>query len=252
MVGNVGGVKWLPRLLWSAASLGACVLLAVVAVSLLPSSAAPQLSPTPTLSQATTTTEALPPATSPSAVGMDALGSDDHHAPPASPWQVTVAIAKPEGGDPELYDAPRGAQVFFADPVTNPTYFGTDLAMLVVAERAGWLQVQLPVRPNGTTAWVNGAGFTTEMHTFHAEVQLSNHRLRVWNDDELIADTAIGCRSQGDTNASRALLRERPDPDGGSEWQLRTLDSQPVGPQRGARDVRRRSSGHRNPRHEPT
>lgn len=166
------------------------MLLGAIAVLLLQGSAAPQLSPTPTLFEATITTEALPPPAPPTVVGTEAVGSNDDHGPPASPWQVTVAIAKPEVADPELYDAPRGGRVFFADPVTNPTYFGTDLAMLVVAEQAGWLQVQLPVRPNGTTAWVKGASFTTETHTFHAEVQLSSHRLRVWNDDELIADTA--------------------------------------------------------------
>ncbi len=170
--------------------MGACVLLAVFAVSLLPNNAAPQLSPTLGLFETTATTEVLPPPAPPSAIGMDAFGSNDQQVPPASPWQVTVAIAKPEVAGPELYDAPQGARVFFADPVANPTYFGTDLAMLVVAEQAGWLQVQLPVRPNGTTAWVKGASFTTETHTFHAEVRLSNHRLRVWNDDELIADTA--------------------------------------------------------------
>jgi lipoprotein-anchoring transpeptidase ErfK/SrfK len=190
VVGILGAVKWLSRLFWFVASIGWCVLLAVFALALLPSSAAPQLSPTSTLFAATTTTEAPSFPTSPPAVGTDALGSNDHHGPPASPWQVTVAIALPEVADPELYDAPQGERVFFSDPVRNPTYFGTDLAMLVVAEHADWLQVQLPVRPNGTTAWVKGASFTTETHTFHAEVQLSNHRLRVWNGDELIADTA--------------------------------------------------------------
>ncbi len=179
----------LPRLLRFVASVGAWVLLAVITVSLQPSSAAQQLSPTTTLFEATVPTEVLSPPTPPTTVGMDALAISDHRAP-TSPWQVTVAIAKPEVASPELYDAPRGAQVFFSDPVTNPSYFGTELAMLVVAEHAGWLQVQLPVRPNGTTAWVKGAGFTTETHTFHAEVQLRKHRLRVWNDDELIADTA--------------------------------------------------------------
>jgi lipoprotein-anchoring transpeptidase ErfK/SrfK len=146
---------------------------------------------------ATATTQALPPPAPPSVIGMDSLGSSDQLAPPASPWQVAVAIARPEVADPELYDAPQGERVFFADPVTNPTYFGTDLAMLVVGEQAGWLQVQLPVRPNGTTAWVKGASFTTETHTFHAEVHLSDHRLRVWNDDELVADTAtvVGARA---------------------------------------------------------
>ena len=189
MVGIVGEVMPLPRLLRFAAPVGAWVLLAVIALSLQPSSASQQLSPITTLFEATAPTGILSPPTPPAAVGLDAFDADDHQAP-GSPWQVTVATAKPEVVSPELYDAPRGEQVFFTDPVTNPTYFGTDLAMLVVAERAGWLRVQLPVRPNGTTAWIKGASFTTETHTFHAEVQLRNHRLRVWNDDELIADTA--------------------------------------------------------------
>ncbi|MBT8241273.1 MAG: L,D-transpeptidase [Acidimicrobiia bacterium] len=182
-------MKLLPRLRWLAASLCGSMLLGAFAVLLLQGSAAPQLSPTPALFEATTTTEALAPPAPPSVVVTEAVGSNDDHGPPASPWQVTVAIAKPEVATPELYDAPRGQRVHFSDPVTNPSYFGTDLAMLVIAEQAGWLQVQLPVRPNGTTAWVKRASFTTETHSFHAEVRLREHRLRVWNDQDLIADT---------------------------------------------------------------
>ena len=161
----------------------------MIALSLQPSSATPQLPSIVTSFAATNTNEVLSPPTPPSVVGMDAVDASDHQTP-SSGWQVTVAIAKPEVVTPDLFDAPRGERVFYSDPVTNPSYFGTDLAMLVVAENAGWLQVQLPVRPNGTTAWVKAASFTTETHTYHAEVQLSQHRLRVWNDDELIADTA--------------------------------------------------------------
>ncbi|NNF54587.1 MAG: L,D-transpeptidase [Acidimicrobiales bacterium] len=178
----------LSRLLRFLGPLGAWGLLAAIAVSLQPGGAEPQLSAATPVFEAAPTSEVLLPSTPPLGVSTSVLAASDPEVP-ISPWQVTVAIAKPEVATPELYDAPRGQRVLFSDPVTNPSYFGTDLAMLVIAEQAGWLQVQLPVRPNGTTAWVKRASFTTETHTFHAEVRLREHRLRVWNDQELIADT---------------------------------------------------------------
>ncbi len=106
------------------------------------------------------------------------------------PWKVSVATALPEVTVPELFDRPNGQRISFSDPLTNPTYFGTELALLVTAEADGWVEVQLPVRPNGTTAWVKVDDYKVTTHRFHAEVQLAKHRLRVWDNKELVVDTS--------------------------------------------------------------
>lgn len=185
----------LVRLLPLAGTLGALFVLAVIGISILPGDAAPTLTVGSTVPGSTTTTEALAAPVPPTSMPVDTghpSGVDDASVGVeiVDPWLVSVATALPHVATPALFDAPDGEPVGFSDPVTNPTYFGTELALLVVDKHDDWLQVQLPVRPNGTTAWVHGDDFAVGTHRFHAEVQLSKHRLRVWNDDELLVDTS--------------------------------------------------------------
>ena len=107
------------------------------------------------------------------------------------PWEVHVAIARPEVEILDTFDAPAGDPIGFEFALTNPTYWGTDLALLVTEGEPGdaWLQVQLPVRPNGSRAWIRSTDVTLSSHRFHAEVHLSERRVRVWDADELVADT---------------------------------------------------------------
>lgn len=53
-----------------------------------------------------------------------------------------------------VFTAPGGAQTTVLPATTD---FGSPRALLVVAEDGDWLQVALPVRPNGSTGWVRRA-----------------------------------------------------------------------------------------------
>jgi hypothetical protein len=180
--------------------LAGLVLAAVIAMSIMPGGAQPTLLADSQVEDPTTTTEALEDPTPPSTIApvtpgeKSAGGVREALLPlevlPESAWAVSVATARADVRIPAMFDAPDGEPVSFSDPVSNPTYFGTALALLVMATDADWLQVQLPVRPNGTTAWVNIDEFAVSTHAFHAEVQLSKHRLRVWEDENLIVDTS--------------------------------------------------------------
>jgi len=52
-----------------------------------------------------------------------------------------------------------------------------------------WLKVQIPVRPNGTEAWSSGNDAILRTNRFHAQIDLSNRSVEVWNGDVLVVET---------------------------------------------------------------
>lgn len=54
------------------------------------------------------------------------------------------------------------------------------------------IEVNLPVRPNGSVGWVNAADVTISQVPFRIEVTLAEHRLRVYDGDEVIVDEPVG------------------------------------------------------------
>jgi lipoprotein-anchoring transpeptidase ErfK/SrfK len=113
--------------------------------------------------------------------------------PPLAPWQVLVAVARPEVGVLDLFDAPGGSPVSFELAPVNPWYFGGELALLVTSGRENdtWLQVSVTSRPNGSTAWIRAADVVIRTHRVHAEIARGARRLRVWDGDQLLAETAV-------------------------------------------------------------
>ena len=55
-----------------------------------------------------------------------------------------------------------------------------------------WVKVRLPVRPNGMEAWIKTTDYTLSTITIRAEVNLSDTSVRVFDGDELIAETQAG------------------------------------------------------------
>ena len=43
----------------------------------------------------------------------------------------------------------------------------------------GWVQVLLPVRPNGSTGWVQAKDVRLTANNFHVKVELGAHRITV-------------------------------------------------------------------------
>lgn len=65
--------------------------------------------------------------------------------------------------------------------------------VLVVREQIStWLQVILPVRPNGTIGLVPAADFTLSAHDFRIDVRLNEFRLRAYKGDQLLFEAPIG------------------------------------------------------------
>lgn len=88
-------------------------------------------------------------------------------------------------------DAPDGAVIAeFANPVRP----GIPLVFLVEEAQDGWLRVQLPMRPNGTSGWIPAA--EVDINTLHyaLEVRTSERAVVLTEDGEEIAryEAAIG------------------------------------------------------------
>jgi lipoprotein-anchoring transpeptidase ErfK/SrfK len=108
-----------------------------------------------------------------------------------APNETLVATVKPAVRVLHTFEEPDGEPVRFEDPLTNPTYFGSDLVLMVTDEEpdGSWLEVQIPVRPNGTEAWIRAADVTLSTHEYRAQVDLTERSVTVWNGDELVVET---------------------------------------------------------------
>lgn len=100
----------------------------------------------------------------------------------------------------------------------NPARFGVALTFLVTAVRDGWVQVLVPVRPNGARGWVRAADVRVENVTWRLEVRLAAHRLQIYHDgvSQRTVPVAVGRGSAptpGGTYFVTALLRA-PNPRG--------------------------------------
>lgn len=116
-----------------------------------------------------------------------------------------VMSPTPEPAATEAFLPPRTALPTVEAPITGRT--ATDLGwtfanpgpydppqpftMLVEERRGDWAKVQVPVRPNGTVGWVRVADVELSTTAYRIEVNLTERRLRAYDDTELIADTQV-------------------------------------------------------------
>lgn len=115
-----------------------------------------------------------------------------------------------------VHDAPEGAgpgRTF--DPAEE---LGGQLVFLVKEEAPEWLEVYLPIRPNGSTGWVRRDEVELSQHQYRIELSLAEHRLVVLQGDEIVLDTPAGIGDDstptpGGVYYLEELLRP-PDPDG--------------------------------------
>ena len=115
-------------------------------------------------------------------------------APEAPQWAPAVILTAKENVNRTIpvYEEPGGLQISLADgPLYSYTYRGNRL-VLRVAEGSStdqWVQVYLPVRPNGTRAWVEAKYFNRSVVRHHVLVDLSDRLVALFEGDELITYT---------------------------------------------------------------
>lgn len=89
------------------------------------------------------------------------------------------------------HDTPDGDIIPFEFLVPNPHQFGGPMTLMITEGQPGdeWLQVQLPIRPNGQTGWIDASNFEISETRIRAEVVLSEHQVTVYDGEEIIAET---------------------------------------------------------------
>lgn len=175
------------------------------------STAGPDITTPPTTEVSEPSVEVLPAGTAEVATVRAELASVTIRARPPASWDDgTAAVVRSDDARPprSALDVDRlalpsaevpvpGREVAaegwrFANPTTyqppQPLTFG------VLERRGDWVQVQLPVRPNGTSGWLHEDEVELTRTTRSVHVSLSERRLRVLDagDELLSVPTAIG------------------------------------------------------------
>jgi len=150
----------------------------------------------------------------PSLVGKSTPGPEA--AIPAS----DSLIAKADVPNLAVYSTPGGAQPSssFQNPwlLNNDPSLPVPLVMLVRAKQPNWVQVLLPIRPNGTVGWVKASTVTLVPDPYRITVSLGAHQLTVYNGTavlltDTVADGAPTTPTPPGTYYIRVLLKA-PDP----------------------------------------
>ena len=107
-----------------------------------------------------------------------------------------IATAKSTVGQVPVYDSPTATNP--SRQLENPWLVDPDVptskvtqVFLVKAQEPNWVEVLLPVRPNGSTGWVKTADVTVTPNTFAIKIELGAHTITVTNADKVIYTGAV-------------------------------------------------------------
>ena len=159
--------------------------------------------------------------------GSDVAGPSSGAGPVSGPTVPDTAGEQASGGRfvvagavvPRIGVHTRPGDATPALTLANPNPEGAPLTFAVIDARDGWLQVRLPVRPNGSTGWIRAGEVTLSRHSFRIEVRLAERVLTVFDGDDIVQAEPIG-------------VGARPTPTPGGEYYLYELlrPADPNGP----------------------
>lgn len=130
-------------------------------------------------------------AADPAVLGLD-VGANEPREP-LLPKGVDV-VAIPLHRYTEMWEQPGIAEVDFVFDTRNPHQQLTPM-LVAGARRVGseaWYEVYLPLRPNGSTAWLRGRDVKLRERDERIEVDLSERTLRYLVDGELVERFRVG------------------------------------------------------------
>jgi lipoprotein-anchoring transpeptidase ErfK/SrfK len=110
----------------------------------------------------------------------------------ANPYVSTVAEAIiPKVA---IYDAPDAPQP--KTTLDNPQPSGAPLVLLVKQVGDPWLNVYLPLRPNGSTGWVRRADVKLSQHDWRVLVELTAHRITAFQGAAIFLQEPVAVGKQ--------------------------------------------------------
>ena len=120
------------------------------------------------------------------------LGGAGDDASTATPDPFVNTVATAVGAKVAVYDLPSSEAGPPRIELSNPTEDGAPLVFLVHTEKAGWYQVLLPIRPNGSTGWIRASDVVTSKHEYKIEIELAAHRITVYHRDGIFLQAPVG------------------------------------------------------------
>ncbi len=148
------------------------------------------------------------------AVLVSACGSGVPAARPRT--ELTTVVARAAIADVAVFAQPDGRSP--TSVLHSPDAAGAPLVFVVRNSVGEWLQVELPIRPNGSLGWIKSYDVTLSQHDFHITVELSAHRITVSQGGRIIDAEPVGIGTRdtptpGGSYYTTALIRP-PDPNG--------------------------------------
>ncbi|HEX4429970.1 MAG TPA: L,D-transpeptidase [Frankiaceae bacterium] len=102
----------------------------------------------------------------------------------SKPAFVPATVAVAHYSTLPVYASPGGAVTRrLANP--DPTNYSQPQVLLVLQNSGDWLQVSLPVAPNGQTGWVRTNQVTLHQNDYRIDVLRTAHQLRVYRQNVL-------------------------------------------------------------------
>ncbi|MEC3893273.1 MULTISPECIES: L,D-transpeptidase family protein [Nocardiopsis] len=90
----------------------------------------------------------------------------------------------------EIRSEPDGGEVVHT--LASPNDFGADRVFLVRRTRGDWLEVLLPVRPNGSTGWIEADDVEVTVTAFRVVVDMSEFSFTVTEGEEELRTGPVG------------------------------------------------------------
>lgn len=107
-------------------------------------------------------------------------------APSEGPTAVVARAARDRIG---LYRTPAAGRPWCH--LAHPNRFGLPLVFLTVAREDEWLEVRVPLRPNGSTAWIRNADVRLTETRYRVDVRLDARRLCLRWGNRVILDAPV-------------------------------------------------------------
>lgn len=144
-----------------------------------------------------------------------ACGSAAVESPVKPATELVTTVAQSRVPRVRVFDEPgRGPRRV----LNNPDASGAPLLFVVRNSSGDWLQVELPVRPNGSLGWVSRHDVDLTQHTYRIVVQLAAHTMTVSHGSTVIDREPVGIGTRdtptpGGSYYTTSLIRP-PDPNG--------------------------------------
>ena len=127
-----------------------------------------------------------PPEALASAAPSAAVLVNDYKLAPADRSIVLTAAV----GQVDIFDSATSTTP--TRQLANPIESGAPLTFLVDGLTSTRYKVLLPIRPNGSTGWINPAQVSVLAHQYKVIVELGSHNLTVTNGDSVVMKEKIG------------------------------------------------------------